>query len=486
MIASICADGSSLPPALIYAGESYDLQDTWLDDFDTSAHHAFFACSKNGWSDDTLGLNWLQNVFDRFTKAKTTARDRRLLIVDGHNSHVNLPFIEYANNNRIILAVLPPNSTHRLQPLDIGMFSPLATYYSQAIDRLLFESQGLTRLTKRDFWSLFYEAWVKAFHEKNIRSAWEAAGLEPYSPQRVISTIVKQPASPTKQGVKHQSAKTPESSRSLRRLYRRLEDEGKVHPDAKVLLRAGEKLATKLDIVRHENIGLRTTVIHEKKKRKRGKALHLFEEGDDPAQARFFSPEKIARLRTGIATAEEAARQRQQDKENKKLQKAILKAEKAREAQEKKEARQLAQQAAREQAAREKQEKRTIKEAQKAAKAAEAAKSKRNAEEQRAQPLPAKEGKRKVEARKKRPLDEEETSRPAKRLRSGLPTTRNASETHDTSIGSDCTVVRLPSLKRTGEEASSNAVTSRNEASTQNMRVARSGRAIQLPMRYKV
>ena len=53
--------------------------------------------------------------------------------------------------NRILLAVLPPHSTHRLQPLDIGLFSPLATYYSQAIDRLLSESQGLVRLTKRDF-----------------------------------------------------------------------------------------------------------------------------------------------------------------------------------------------------------------------------------------------------------------------------------------------------------------------------------------------
>ena len=55
-----------------------------------------------------------------------------------------MPFIDYADANRIILAVLPPHSTHRLQPLDIGMFSPLATYYSQAIDRLLVESQGLT------------------------------------------------------------------------------------------------------------------------------------------------------------------------------------------------------------------------------------------------------------------------------------------------------------------------------------------------------
>ena len=168
LIAAISTSGRVLPPALIYQGESYDLQDTWLDEFDTSAQSAFFACSKNGWSDDKLGLNWLQEIFQRFTA--TSPRTYRLLILDGHSSHVNMPFIEFAHANRILLAVFPPHSTHRLQPLDIGMFSPLSNYYSQAIDRLLAESQGMTRITKRDFWAVFYEAWEKAFKAQTVRS----------------------------------------------------------------------------------------------------------------------------------------------------------------------------------------------------------------------------------------------------------------------------------------------------------------------------
>jgi hypothetical protein len=43
-----------------------------------------------------------------------------------------------------------------------------------------------------------------------------------------------------------------------------------------MLLRAGEKLTTELEIVRHKNQGLRRAVIHEKKKRKRGKAMNLY------------------------------------------------------------------------------------------------------------------------------------------------------------------------------------------------------------------
>jgi hypothetical protein len=55
----------------------------------------------------------MKYVFDRSTKNKA-ARDRRLLIFDGHSSHINLKFINYADTNRIFLAVLPPYSTHRL------------------------------------------------------------------------------------------------------------------------------------------------------------------------------------------------------------------------------------------------------------------------------------------------------------------------------------------------------------------------------------
>ena len=63
-------------------------------------------------------------------------------------------------------------------------------------------------------------------------------------------------------------------------MFRRLQEEGKVHLDTAILLHAGEKLAINLDVVRHEVIGLRKTIIHEKKKRKRGKAIYLYDEGE--------------------------------------------------------------------------------------------------------------------------------------------------------------------------------------------------------------
>jgi hypothetical protein len=485
LIASICANGAALPPSLIYQGESYDLQDTWLNEFDHSTQRAFFACSKNGWSDDTLGLDWLQHVFDRTTKEKISPRDRRLLIVDGHNSHVNLPFIEYADTNRILLAVFPPHSTHRLQPLDIGLFSPLATYYSQAIDRLLSESQGLIRITKRDFWPLFYEAWQKAFHVQNVRSAWEAAGLYPLNPKRVISTIIQQQTPSNKQQNQSKSYRTPGSTRSLRRTFRRLQDEGKVHPDAAVLLRAGEKFAADRDIIQHENVGLRKAVIHEKKKRKRGKAMHLYDEGETEGQGRFFSPAKVARIRERTAIAEDTQRQHQLTVQDRKLQIAISKAEKARETEERKQQRQLARQEAREQLVHEKAERQAVREAKRAEKTAEAIKRRQKVEEQRTQRMQAKLANQATVRLKKRSFTEDGIDQARKRVRISTSCTRNAGNSQVSSIRVDTRIVQQATHTISNTEEAFHGVQEGVRSKDPISQFGRSGRAIQLPTRFR-
>jgi hypothetical protein len=134
---------------LIYKGESPELQNTWVADF-KEGDKAYFATSPNGWSSNELGLLWLEKVFHRHTKDKASNR-WRLLLVDGHSSHVNMKFINWANHHRIIIMVLPPHLMHRLQPLDVSLFSPLAIAYSNQISKLMSNSFGLVSMTKRMF-----------------------------------------------------------------------------------------------------------------------------------------------------------------------------------------------------------------------------------------------------------------------------------------------------------------------------------------------
>jgi hypothetical protein len=79
-----------------------------------------FARSDSGFSNDKLALKWLYH-FDKFT-AKRTKGQYRMLIFDGHGSHITQDFIDYRWKHHIRPFQFPPHSTHLLQPLDVGVF----------------------------------------------------------------------------------------------------------------------------------------------------------------------------------------------------------------------------------------------------------------------------------------------------------------------------------------------------------------------------
>ena len=64
LLAGICADGTALPPDLIYEGKSGDLQNTWLENYDSSADEAYFAASAKGCTNEDLGVSWLAKIFE--------------------------------------------------------------------------------------------------------------------------------------------------------------------------------------------------------------------------------------------------------------------------------------------------------------------------------------------------------------------------------------------------------------------------------------
>ena len=113
--------------------------------------------TQTGWSNNDMGVAWLRDVFDRYTKDKNPLR-HRLLLLDGHSSHHTQEFMDYCRAQRILPLLLPPHSTHTLQPLDVGLFSSLSRAYGMALEDYLEKTQGLLSLKKGDFYYLFKDA----------------------------------------------------------------------------------------------------------------------------------------------------------------------------------------------------------------------------------------------------------------------------------------------------------------------------------------
>jgi hypothetical protein len=130
VIAGANAIGEKMAPALIYASESGHMQDTWIEDVDLTQQRAFFSVSSTGWTSNEHGMAWLERFQQETLERAKFGEEWRLLLLDGHSSHINLAFCQKALASNILVCVYPPHTTHRLQPLDVSVFRPLAHYYS--------------------------------------------------------------------------------------------------------------------------------------------------------------------------------------------------------------------------------------------------------------------------------------------------------------------------------------------------------------------
>lgn len=54
--------------------------------------------------------------------------------MDNHETHVTIPIIDFAKANGVTLMTFHPHTSHKMQPLDRGLFGPFKTYYNQAIN----------------------------------------------------------------------------------------------------------------------------------------------------------------------------------------------------------------------------------------------------------------------------------------------------------------------------------------------------------------
>jgi hypothetical protein len=67
---TICADGTSLPTGIIFGAKNGNIRDTWVNNLRANKDTLFVTSSPSGWSNKELGLAWLCDVFDRYTKKK--------------------------------------------------------------------------------------------------------------------------------------------------------------------------------------------------------------------------------------------------------------------------------------------------------------------------------------------------------------------------------------------------------------------------------
>jgi hypothetical protein len=131
---------------------------------------------------------------------------------------------------------------------------------------------------------MFREAWKTALIFENIRSAFAATAIYPLGPEKILNQLKKKTPSPVSSDCEAKR-KTPSSVRGVRRAVKAIRSETTdMNMGLDLMIRASEKLVIRNDILEHEIRGLRTALIDEKKRRKRGKPMGLFRDLLNPVQ----------------------------------------------------------------------------------------------------------------------------------------------------------------------------------------------------------
>jgi hypothetical protein len=182
VIKGINATGWAIPPYIIFKARQH--QSSWYKD-DNLPQDWTIAISENGWTTNELGFDWLKH-FDRHTKTRTIGT-YRMLIIDGHGSHNSTEFTQYCRDQKIVTLCMPAHSSHLLQPLDVGCFGPLKKAYGDEVNKLM--RNQINHITKQEFLPCFRAAYKKAITLSNIQGGFRGAGLVPFDPEQVISTL---------------------------------------------------------------------------------------------------------------------------------------------------------------------------------------------------------------------------------------------------------------------------------------------------------
>ncbi len=112
---------------------------------------------------------------------------RRLLLVDGHGSHVTGNFVGFCFHNNIDLVVLPSHTFQITQPLDVGIFGPLKAAMARQTDEM---ARYDPRRIQRSLWATqLLCARSEAMTERNIRVGWSKTGLYPFFPGKVLTFL---------------------------------------------------------------------------------------------------------------------------------------------------------------------------------------------------------------------------------------------------------------------------------------------------------
>ena len=262
-IECVAADGWVMEPYFVAPGLVH--LERWYEG-GTLSEESRIAVSSSGYSNDELAIDWL-HFFQKHTRDRAHG-EQRLLLFDGHGSHLTWHFLDLCEQWNIIPFVFPPHTTHIVQPLDGSPFRALKQRFREK-NNIVAQWGG----DSRDSGFFFREITgirEQALKSRTIRKVFADRGIYPFNPGPVIERLntARSPTPelhwPTGDTPPPQSSSIPSSppesaakARRTREKISRMADREGMSPNVR---RAFDRLA-RAQIQLSEQVGLLTATM---------------------------------------------------------------------------------------------------------------------------------------------------------------------------------------------------------------------------------
>lgn len=145
--------------------------------------------SDSGWINESLFIDYLRHFI---SFVKPTKEEPVLLVLDNHESHISLGVYELFREYNLQVLSLPPHVSHKMQPLDLTIFSSLKMAYNKECELYMVNNPG-KRITQYEVGELFTKAYNKTANINKAVNGFRAAGIYPIDPNKfndIIDNIV--------------------------------------------------------------------------------------------------------------------------------------------------------------------------------------------------------------------------------------------------------------------------------------------------------
>ena len=174
-VTAVCfasASGATIPPVFIFPRVNFIPRMT-----NEGPPGCLGLANPSGWVNGDLFLEAMRH----FTKiTKPDEETPILLLMDNHDSHLDVRVIEHCKQNHVTLLTFPPHCSHKLQPLDVGVLSPFKGALKERFNEWLQLHPG-QRISIYEVASLSRVPFLEKFSASNIVSAFRAAGIFPFN-----------------------------------------------------------------------------------------------------------------------------------------------------------------------------------------------------------------------------------------------------------------------------------------------------------------